>query len=121
MFNSEDETVFVHERERDEWISKRAYSLYAAGSEGRHVEHWEAVIDFKEKETLTGKTLQTGWRARSSGRRAPQQRPPGGRCPVRATFCLASGATPEPTSFNWRDDDRIASGSGALLPWCQTY
>jgi hypothetical protein len=63
VFNSEDETVSVHERERDEWISKRAYSLWeqAGRPEGRHVEHWEqAVIDFKEKGNVDGEDAPDG-------------------------------------------------------------
>jgi len=48
----DDETVSDHEQERDEWISKRAYSLWeqAGRPEGRHVDHWEqAIIDFEER------------------------------------------------------------------------
>lgn len=106
---------YLSTSESDEWISKRAYSLCGskrAGPKGIRRALGAGSYRFQGKETLTGKTLQTGLaRPARQGRRAPHSndRPADARSAPHAL----RAAQHQATSFNWRDDDRIAAPSGS--------
>ncbi|WP_018901422.1 DUF2934 domain-containing protein [Rhizobium sp. 2MFCol3.1] len=60
---SHGQTVSDLERERHEWISQRAYSLWeqAGRPEGRHADHWEqAISDFEQRRNVNGEAGADG-------------------------------------------------------------